>query len=481
MHPANKVLIIEDSVTFATMLHDSIVTEYGFEVDIASTLADARKLVITNPKQYFIAIVDLHLPDAVHGEAAFFVVDSGIPTLVFTGTNDMSSEHLWKMGIADYVHKDTPNSLPYVVWAVGRFSANREIGVLVVDDMHTVRQHIERALRLQNFNVYLAQNVEEAYQQLRAHNTIRIVIVDHFMEGGNGITFTGELTEHYSYDALEIIGMSDSGLSTPFLKAGAVDFLHKPFCNEELLCRINHSADRLDTYQRLHALSQVKNRFLGMAAHDLRNPIGAIKASAAFLAKETISDQRRFQVAKMISSNCSDMLALLENLLDISAIESGHQELNLVPCQFNELISHRLEVLNFHADDKNIALHTHYDDDIETPIDIIKFSQVIDNLVSNAIKFSPPDSDIWIKTNLSDTHFRLQVIDSGPGLSDSDSANLFQPFCKLSAKSTQGEKQTGLGLSIAKSVVEAHGGTIFFKRTVDGHSRFVVDVVFSPP
>lgn len=481
MYPANKVLIIEDSVTFSTMLHDSIVAEHGFDVDVASTLADARKLVITNPTSYFIAIVDLHLPDAVHGEAAFFMVDSGIPTLVFTGSNDMSSEHLWKMGIADYVHKATHNSLRYVLWAVGRFHANRKIGVLVVDDMHTVRQHIERTLLLQNFHVYLAQNVEEANQQLREHSSIRIVIVDHFMEGGNGITLTGELTEHYSYDALEIIGMSDTGLSTPFLKAGAVDFLHKPFSNEELLCRINHSADRLDTYQRLHSLNQIKNRFLGMAAHDLRNPIGAIKASANFLAKKTISDKRRFQVARIINSNCSDMLALLENLLDISVIESGHQELNRVPCRFNELVQHRLNVLNFHADNKNITLKTHFDDEIETPIDIIKFSQVIDNLVSNAIKFSPPDSCIWIKTDFSDTHFRLQVIDSGPGLSDSDSDNLFQPFCKLSAKATNGEKQTGLGLSIVKGAVEAHGGEIFFKRTADGHSRFVVNVVFTPP
>ena len=115
---------------------------------------------------------------------------------------------------------------------------------------------------------------------------------------------------------------------------------------------------------------------------------------------------------------------------------------------------------------------------ITNPIHIINFSQVIDNLASSVIKFSPPDSCIWIKTDLNDTHFRLQVIDSG--LSRSDSDDLFQPFCKLSAKSKKGEKQTGLDLSIAKSVVEAHGGETSFKRTAHGHSRFVVDVVFSP-
>ena len=476
-----KVLIVEDSLTFAIMLRDSIQQEHGYGVDVVSTLASARAMVMENPKRYFMAIVDLHLPDAPHGEAAFFIVDAGIPTLVFTGSDELSSDRLWKMGISDYVHKNTPFSVPYVVWAVKRFYANFDIGVLVVDDMLTVRQHVGRTLKVQNFKVYLAENTAEA-KHILAHNAdIRIAIIDHFMVAGDGITLTGELCEKHGIDSLEIIGMSETGLSTPFLKAGAIDFLHKPFSNEELLCRVNHSADRLDTYQNLKSLNTLKNRFLGMAAHDIRNPIGAIKAMAGMLNKPQITRERQEHIARRIENNCSEVLTLLENLLDISAIESGHTEINRQPCNLDTLIQQRVEMLQFHADDKHIQLRAHYGDAVELPIDKLKFAQVIDNLLSNAIKFSPTHSEIWIKTDTQDSSLRMQVIDAGPGLTAIDEASLFQPFCKLSARATQGEKQTGLGLSIAKSVVEAHGGDIFFKRTTEGKSRFVVHLRFATP
>lgn len=470
----NRVLIVEDSKTFATMLQTSVEQEYGFDVDVANTLGEAREKVKACAKLYFMAIVDLHLPDAPHGEAAFFVVDAGIPTLVFTGSDEMPTERLWKMGIADYVHKNTPNSLPYVLWAVGRFKANFSIGVLVVDDMHTVRNHVQRTLKVQNFTVYTAADTFEARQQLEAHPEIQIVVVDHYMEGCDGITFTSDLKAQYGVDSLEIIGMSDDGLSTPFLKAGAIDFLHKPFSNEELLCRINHSADRLDTYRHLKSLNAIKNRFLGMAAHDLRNPIGAIQTTAKMLSKPDLNEARRLKIAHMIDTNCSDILSLLESLLDITAIESGKLTLDLAICNINELIQRRIDILQLYANTKQITITTEFDDALEHSLDAIKFAQVVDNLLSNAIKFSPANSVVTIKASQTPQLLRIEVIDAGLGLTTEDQANLFQPFCTLSTQSTQGEKQTGLGLSIAKNIVEAHAGELFFKPTLKGHSRFIV-------
>lgn len=469
-----RVLIIEDSATFAAMLQCGIKEAHNLEVDTAQSLAQARDLVKAHSQQYFVAIVDLHLPDAPHGEAAHYMVNTGIPTLVFTGSLSSNPEKLWEMGIADYVHKDSRNSLPYVIWAVGRYLANRDIGILVVDDMSSMRQHVSQTLLLQNFQVFTAANAATAQRVISEQPTIKIAILDHFLEGTDGVDLTRELVAHKQGELFEIIGMSVSGSSTRFLKAGATDFLPKPFSNEELLCRVSRSADRIDNYAHLQNLNELKNHFLSMAAHDLRNPIAAIKTAAKSMSKPGTPAERREKALQMIRENCDGMIGLLEGLLDIGVIESGQLKLNKTPTEINNLIDQRIDILREQAVLKDISLITHTSEPTLVDIDPIKFGQVIDNLLSNAIKYSPEHSQVNIRVSPAPQLLRIQIIDSGKGVDEKEQDRLFLPFCTLSTKATNGERQTGLGLAIVKSIVDAHNGEIFFKRTSDGRSRFVV-------
>lgn len=473
-----KVLVVEDSQTFAVMLRDTIYNELGFQVDVATTLAETKLRLAQSAHLYFAAVVDLHLPDAPNGEAVAPVVDSGISCLVFTGSEGIDPKALWEMGIADYVHKNMPFSLPYIIRSISRLYSNEAIGVLVVDDMASARAAAACHLHAQRFQVFEADSAKMARTLLAEHQHIKIIILDHFMPGMDGISFCGELHARYSMEDMDVIGMSGQGLATAFLKAGAIDFLYKPFTNEELLCRINHSAERLEAYERFRSLNELKNRFLGMAAHDLRNPIAAIRTTARLLAKPEITDQRRQNIAEMIEKNARDVIELLENLLDISAIESGHIEIDTQPYDLNKLIKERLDILHIIADEKGIKLNTHLNGSTPHEFDKMKLAQVIDNLISNAIKYSPANSTVEIKTQVEEKSLRLQVIDSGPGIAEEDKEKLFTPFCTLDNKSTGGEKQTGLGLCIAKSIVEAHDGEIFFQRTTKGQSRFVVYIAF---
>lgn len=472
----SRVLIIEDSATFAAILKCGIEDTHGLQVDIAKTLTEAREQIEANPHAYFVAIVDLHLPDAPNGEAAHFIVSTGIPALVFTGSLSSEPEQLWKIGIADYVHKDTRNSLPYVIWAVGRYVANRHIGVLVVDDIKAMCQHLAHTLALQNFCVFSTPNAEDAIKIARQQPMIKIAIIDRHIANRDGLELTQELITLKQGELFEVIGMSESGASTPFLKAGATDFLPKPFTNEELLCRINRSAERLDNYAHLQNLNEIKNRFLSMAAHDLRNPIGAIKAAAKSMSKPAAPVERRERALQMIHDNCEGMLGLLEGLLDIGVIESGKLSLNKKVTDINHLVDQRIDVLREQAMLKDISLTTRFDEPTEVDVDPIKFGQVIDNLLSNAIKYSPEHTQVHIRVETSGSIVRIQVIDSGKGIEDEETEQLFQPFRTLSTKSTSGERQTGLGLAIVKSIVDAHGGEIFFKRTSEGRSRFVVTI-----
>ena len=131
-------------------------------------------------------------------------------------------------------------------------------------------------------------------------------------------------------------------------------------------------------------------------------------------------------------------------------------------------------MLREQANLKNINLTTRLCEPTKIQIDPAKMGQVIDNLLSNAIKYSPEHSQVSVRTEATATLVRIQVIDSGKGVSDDELPQLFLPFCTLSTKATNGERQTGLGLAIVKSIVDAHGGEIFFKRTSDGRSRFVM-------
>lgn len=470
----SRVLIIEDSVTFAAMLQAGIEDAHGLTVDIAKTLAEARDWVQASPGKYMVAIVDLHLPDSPNGEAAHYMVNTGIPTVVFTGSVSSNAAKLWEMGIADYVHKGARNSVAYVISTIGRYLANRHIGILVIDDMSTMCQHISQTLGLQNFRVFCVTNGSDAKKTLAEQPSIKIALVDHYLKEGDGIDITSDLVELKQGELFEIIGMSVGEFSTRFLKAGASDFLAKPFSNEELLCRISRSADRIDSYAHLRNLNELKNHFLSMAAHDLRNPISAIKSAAKQLHKPTLAAARREQALAMIDDNCDATLHLLESLLDIGTIESGQLTLDLRPTDINALIEQRLNVLRELAALKDITLSTRFGEAIKVNIDPMKFGQVIDNLLSNAIKYSPKKSQVQVRVEPSSTMVRIQIIDSGAGVSEDEQAQLFQPFCTLSTKATNGERQTGLGLAIVKAIVDAHGGEIFFKRTQDGRSRFVV-------
>ncbi len=214
--------------------------------------------------------------------------------------------------------------------------------------------------------------------------------------------------------------------------------------------------------RRLKELNDLKNRFLGIAAHDLRNPLVSIRGfSEIILEGETgplTDDQREF--ITIINSASQSMLALVNDLLDVSVIESGKLDLRKTVQSLGTLILDRLRLQEIVARQKTITIRTEFDEVPDFPFDSERMAQVVDNLVSNAVKFSPPGSEIQVRLEMKGEDVRCAVIDKGPGVSPGDRTMLFGAFQRLSARPTGGEKSTGLGLSIVKKIVEAHEGVI---------------------
>ena len=214
--------------------------------------------------------------------------------------------------------------------------------------------------------------------------------------------------------------------------------------------------------RKLVELNELKNKFLGIAAHDLRNPLAAIMSfSEIILEEETgpINEEQR-EFLDIIHNSSKFMLSLLNDLLDVSMIESGKLELKMEKGSLKNLIIERVNINKTIASKKNIDLKTDIKEIQDTRFDANRIAQVVDNLISNAIKFSERDSKIYVTLSADKNKAVISVKDEGPGISKEDQVKLFNEFQKLTARPTAGEKSTGLGLAIVKKIIDAHKGNI---------------------
>jgi len=213
---------------------------------------------------------------------------------------------------------------------------------------------------------------------------------------------------------------------------------------------------------RLRQLDEAKNAFLGMAAHDLRNPLNTIRLSSSVLANPeyVIPEPDRRAILVAMNAQVDYMLALLNDLLDVSHIESGKLDLQLQSVPLADFLSEAVERHARLAAPKGIAVELEPVSAGHVRADPLRLRQVLDNLISNAVKFSPPQKRVSVSALATTATWRIAVADQGPGLTTRDRQRLFQDFARLSARPTGDEKSTGLGLAIARRVVEAHGGQI---------------------
>ncbi len=230
-----------------------------------------------------------------------------------------------------------------------------------------------------------------------------------------------------------------------------------------------------ETNKKLSILNEEKNRILGIAAHDLRNPIGTIRGYAELLSqrfhKISIEDINKFLSVIINSSNFS--LNLLNDLLDISKIESGSVQLHYTKINYIDFVKAIIDQNQILATQKGINISLKQDtSDFLVTIDTQKIEQVLNNLLSNAIKFSKPNTNVVLRISATNNFFKSEVIDQGQGISEEDLTGIFNPFQTTKVKPTAGEKSTGLGLAITKKIITEHGGEIHVKSKPGEGSNF---------
>ncbi len=214
--------------------------------------------------------------------------------------------------------------------------------------------------------------------------------------------------------------------------------------------------------ERLTELNDLKNQFVGVAAHDLRTPLAVIRMYAEIIAEkgEGLAATQRAAFLRVIRDRADFMLRLVEELLDLSAIESGKLSLQVARQDYRRFLEEQLGMLRSLAEQKGVRVLLEGEAIPPLPFDAGKIEQVLGNLVINALKFSPPGAAIRVSVSVEGNRVVTRVTDEGPGIPDQELPQLFVPFRRSSVPPYGDDKGAGLGLTIAKQIVEAHRGEI---------------------
>jgi signal transduction histidine kinase len=225
-------------------------------------------------------------------------------------------------------------------------------------------------------------------------------------------------------------------------------------------------------------LNQEKNEFLGIAAHDLKNPLQAIQGSAELIEKcfDDFLKEEIMEFAKMIGISSQRMFELVRTLLDVNAIESGKIKLSLQIINLLPILQRIVKEYQVRASLKNITVHfAPTGEEYFAYVDENIVYQVLDNLTSNAVKYCLPGNNVWISIDHCASGIRCEIQDEGPGLSPEDQQKLFNKFMRLTPRPTGGEHSTGLGLFIVKKLVDAMHGQVWCESEVGKGTIFKVE------
>ncbi|WP_028974001.1 hybrid sensor histidine kinase/response regulator [Spirochaeta cellobiosiphila] len=469
-----KVLIIEDSRSIAGLLEEKM-EKVGLNTHFAHDHKGAYEYLMAY--QYTAFVTNMNWPDKYWDSCLDMAEEQNIPVLVFssTFTEDIHNK-ISQMKIYDHIVKRTPQSLDKLVESIITLHENKEIGVIVVDDSVSIREYTIDLFKRANFIPFSAKDGFEGLKILKENKNIKLIIVDYEMPGMNGFEFTEKVRENFTRNEIAIIGFTRSTTeitTAGFLKHGANDFLYKPFSPDEFFARVKTNLEMIKAYGQLQHISKFKDKILGIVAHDLRNPIASISGCMEIIKMDTSIDATNKELIGYIDQACQSMTTLVNDLLDVSMIESGQLDIKISEFNLYELLEERVSFFNMKAKKKEILLKL-VGVDIVVKLDRQRIVQVIDNLLSNALKYTTRGGEVTVSLERSES-IKVSISDSGPGLSDEDMKKLFGEFQRLSAKPTGGESSFGLGLAIVKKIVSAHDGRIGAYNNDDKGATFYVE------
>jgi len=344
-----------------------------------------------------------------------------------------------------------------------------DIKILIVDDEEKILSRLERILSKEGYITDTSPNGTTAIKNL-TEKQYDIVLTDINLPDKSGF----EIMEHIMKSGLDILALVLTGYASVdsairAIKMGAYDFIQKPVDAETLKLIVHRAAERVmlkreneKNLRELEKLNELKDEFISVVSHDLRSPLSSIGGYANYLLKKGELSHTQRSYIMIMKEIADDLYILVNELLDISKIETGVIQLNREATDISELVTTSINNFLLLASDKNTRID--FINEVKNQIifvDRMKILQVMNNLVNNAVKFTENGR---IVVNARDTDDYSAVIitlrDSGIGIPSEAMSGIFDKYSFFRAEGTRGEQGTGLGLVICKRFVELHDGSI---------------------
>jgi two-component system sensor histidine kinase/response regulator len=338
--------------------------------------------------------------------------------------------------------------------------------LLIVDDQEENLRVVGTVLTALGYDIIAANSANQAFKRL-ASKTPDLVLLDMIMPDMDGLEMCRRLKEEPRWRDIPVIFLSaadDKNLVVQALEAGGVDYVTKPFNKAELVSRVRTQLALKEARDQLRNLAEDKDEILGVLAHDLKNHLAGISLSAELVLNcvQEISPEYG-NLVRNITQSSNHMASFITGFLANQAAERS--EITLQPINLVELASAIASVHQVAAQLKQIEIITAFPEApalIYVNADAEGLRQVLDNLISNAIKFTPMGGRVAMRIHVNPTGLaEWRISDSGPGFTEGDREKMFRRYGRLSARPSAGELTTGLGLSIVKRLVEAMHGRIF--------------------
>ncbi|MDZ4401180.1 hybrid sensor histidine kinase/response regulator [Prosthecobacter sp.] len=341
--------------------------------------------------------------------------------------------------------------------------------ILIVDDQEENLRVIGNVLSMMAYDILLASNAEQALQRL-AVRTPDLILLDVMMPETDGLTACRQIKAEADWADIPVIFLSaddDKNVIVQALEAGGVDYVTKPFNMAELVSRVRTQLALKRARDQLRTLAEDKDELMGIMAHDLKNSLAGMRLSACLL-QSRLADlpPRCAPLVNNIVNASERMLAFMQEFLANQCAEQLQMKSETV--NLGDVVT---KVAANHmpaASTKKIALTTHLPKEaLFVKADHEGLTQTLENLVSNAIKFSPEGGAVEITAQRPMAGMvKCFVRDTGPGFTSEDRTKMFRRYGRLSAQPTGDEPSTGLGLSIVKRLVDAMGGNVTLAESI---------------
>lgn len=366
--------------------------------------------------------------------------------------------------------------------------------VLVVDDEPGIRIGVSRVLQnytielpdvetKTSFDVEVVETAEEAIEKIKTKPP-HILLLDNKLPGMSGLEALEKIVAMKLLETYTVVITAYASIETAVkaTKHGAYDFLPKPFTPTELKNTIHKVVKQLIVERKARELANEKKRirfeFISLLAHELKAPINAVDGYLRILKDMNIADNP--QLCQDLVERClirnDYMRKMINDLLDLTRIESGQKVRKIEDVRLKEVAQMAIETMQVEAQKRNITMTLHADEPFIIKADRNEMDIIFNNLVSNAVKYNRDNGKVDVFLSREGEKIRLQVKDTGIGMTPEECARLFQDFVRIRNKKTENVLGSGLGLSTVKKLAQIYGGDVFVQSVPDEGSTFTVEL-----